>query len=228
MDGCQYVLGIAQIGLAHPGSGKRTGIDVRLGTTLSRVDDEQVELSDGETVPTCTVAWLTGVTPSPLIATLGLQLEHGRLVVDEQLRVPGHPDVFAGGDAAAVPDLTRPGNITPPIAQHALRQGRALARNVAASLDHGHARAYRHRNLGLVVDLGPGFAVANPLGVPLAGMPAKAIARGYHLVAMPRGANRIQVAADYLTGLGHSRPIVSLGLIDTERARFRESEHLPV
>lgn len=206
---------------------RRRGIEVRLGTTVTRVDDEEVELTDGETVPTCTLAWVTGVTASPLISDLGLRLDHGRLAVDAQLRVPGHPDVFAGGDAAAVPDLTRPGNPTPPIAQHAVRQGRTLAGNVAASLGHGTPSAYRHRNLGLVVDLGPGFAVANPLGVPLSGMPAKALTRGYHLAAMPRAANRAQVAADYLTGLGRSRPIVSLGLIDTERARFRHSEHLP-
>lgn len=73
----------------------------------------------------------------PLVAALGLELDRGRLVVDENLAVPGHPHVFAGGDAAAVPDLARPGRVTPPTAQHAARQGRALARNVAASLGHG-------------------------------------------------------------------------------------------
>jgi NADH dehydrogenase len=206
---------------------RRRGVDVRLGTTLTRVDDEAVTLSDGTAVPTRTVAWVTGVTASPLVAALGLPLTGGRLQVTAQLSVPGHPHVFAGGDAAGVPDLTRPGSITPPTAQHAVRQGRALARNVAASLGHGHARAYRHHNLGLVVDLGPGFAVANPLGLRLSGLPAKALTRGYHLAAMPRTANRAQIAADYVTGLDDARPVVALGLIDPARARFRESEHQP-
>ena len=97
--------------------------------------------------------------------------EKGRLKVEPDLQVPGHPDVFAAGDAAAVPDLTQPGKITPPTAQHAIRQGKALARNVAASLGYG-GKAYKHRNMGLVVDLGPRYAVANPLNVQLSGYPA--------------------------------------------------------
>lgn len=81
-----------------------------------------------------------------------------------------HPDVFAAGDAAAVPDLTQPGKITPPTAQHAIRQGKVLARNVAASLGYGKLKDYRHRNMGLVVDLGPHYAVESaersPFGLP--------------------------------------------------------------
>ena len=81
--------------------------------------------------------------------------------------------MFAAGDAAAVPDLTEPGKITPPTAQHATRQGKVLARNVAASLGHGTSKEYKHRNLGLVVDLGPWHAVANPLGLQLSGLPGQ-------------------------------------------------------
>lgn len=93
--------------------------------------------------------------------------------------MPGHPDVFAAGDAAAVPDLTQPGTITPPTAQHAVRQGKkALARNVAASLGFGTPKDYKHRNMGgLVVDLGPHKAVANPLNIQVSGLPAKAVTR---------------------------------------------------
>lgn len=142
------------------------GVDVRLQTTLTKVADDSVTLSDDTVFPARTVAWVTGVTPGPLVEALGLELDGGRLAVTQELIVPGHPDVFAGGDAAAVPDLARPGKITPPTAQHAVRQGHVLARNVAASLGRGRSRPYKHHDLGLVVDLGPGFAVANPLGVP--------------------------------------------------------------
>lgn len=203
------------------------GVDVRLQTTLTSVTDDSVTLSDETVLPTRTVAWVTGVTSSPLIEALGLELDRGRLVVTQDLAVPGHPQVFAGGDAAAVPDLARPGQVTPPTAQHAVRQGRALARNVAASLGRGRARPYKHHDLGLVVDLGPGFAVANPLGIQLTGLPAKALTRAYHLFAMPRASRRGHVALDYLTGSGRSRPVVSLGLVDSSRARFAASEHMP-
>ena len=116
---------------------RQRGVDVRLGLTLKEVHQGHVVLSDDSRVNARTVAWVTGVTAAPLIEKLGLPTEKGRLKVQTDLTVPGHPDVFAAGDAAAVPDVTQPGKITPPTAQHATRQGKTLARNVAASLGHG-------------------------------------------------------------------------------------------
>ena len=94
--------------------------------------------------------------------------------------------------------LTQPGKIAPPTAQRN-RQGKTLARNVAASLGYGEQKDYRHNDKGLVVDLGPRYAVANPLGVHLSGYPAKLVARAYHLYALPRLVNRWAVALAYLT-----------------------------
>lgn len=119
---------------------RRRGIDVRLGTTLKEAHADHVVLSDDSRIDTHTVAWVAGVTSAPLIETLGLPTEKGRLKVNADLQVPGHPEVFAAGDAAAVPDLTQPGKITPTNAQHATRQGKALARNVAASLARDRPR----------------------------------------------------------------------------------------
>lgn len=144
----------------------------------------------------------------------------------------GHPEVFACGDAAAVPDLTRPLSasaegarpdghhdghggdgfeLTPMTAQHATRQGEVAARNVAASLGHGTAHPYRHHDLGFAVDLGGVQAAANPLGVPLSGPLAGAVTRGYHLAAMP--GNRVRVAADWLLDAALPRQAVQLGLV---------------
>lgn len=187
------------------------GVDVRLGTTLKEVHADHVVLSDDSRIDTYTVAWVAGVTPSPLIATLGLETERGRLKVQADLQVPGHPEVFAAGDAAAVPDLTQPGKIAPPTAQHASRQGKALARNVAASLGYGQRKDYRHSDQGLVVDLGPRYAVANPLGVHLSGYAAKFVARAYHLYAIPRLVNRWAVALAYLTDVFFPRTVLSMG-----------------
>lgn len=187
------------------------GIEVQLGTTLKEVHADHVVLTDDSRVDTFTVAWVAGVTPSPLIATLGLQTERGRLTVQTDLQVPGHPDVFAAGDAAAVPDLTRPGTIAPPTAQHAVRQGKTLARNVAASLGYGKPKDYRHSDKGLVVDLGPRYAVANPLGVHLSGYPAKIVTRAYHLYALPRIVNRWAIAIAYLTDVFFPRTVLSMG-----------------
>ncbi|MDV3133109.1 NAD(P)/FAD-dependent oxidoreductase [Mycobacterium sp. 29Ha] len=207
---------------------KARGIDVRLGVTLAEVHAEHVVLSDDSLIRTHTVAWVTGVTGAPLIEKLGLPTERGRLKVTTELQVPGHPDVFGAGDAAAVPDVTQPGKITPPTAQHATRQGKALARNVAASLGFGKAKPYKHRNMGLVVDLGPRYAVANPLNVQLSGFPAKVVTRVYHIYAIPRFVNRWAVSLAYLTDVFFDRSVVSFGLSTQEDARFSTSEGIPM
>ena len=207
---------------------RQRGIDVRLGTTLKEVHSEHVVLSDDSQIDTRTVAWVTGVTGAPLIENLGLPTERGRLKVQADLQVPGHPDVFAAGDAAAVPDLTQPGEITPPTAQHAIRQGKVLARNIAASMGFGKAKDYRHRNMGLVVDLGPHYAVANPLNIHLSGYAAKFVTRMYHLYAIPRFVNRWAVSLAYLTDVFFDRSVVSVGLSTQDDARFSTSEGIPL
>ncbi|MER7982211.1 NAD(P)/FAD-dependent oxidoreductase [Streptomyces sp. NPDC095817] len=190
---------------------RERGVDVRTGTSVEEATPDGVRLSDGEFVDTRTLAWCVGVRPDPLVEGLGRPLERGRLLVDPFLQVPGHADVFACGDAAAVPDLEKPGEYTPMTAQHAWRQGKIAAHNVAASLGVGERRAYRHRDLGFTVDLGGVDAAANPLGVPLSGPLAGAVTRGYHLAAMP--ANRVRVAADWLLDAVLPRQSVQLGLV---------------
>ena len=207
---------------------KSRGIDVRLGVTLKDVHVEHVVFSDDSLIRTHTVAWVTGVTGAPLIEKLGLPTEKGRLKVQTDLQVPGHPDVFAAGDAAAVSDVTQPGKITPPTAQHATRQGKVLGHNVAASLGYGSTKNYKHRNMGLVVDLGPRHAVANPLNIQLSGFAAKFVTRAYHLQAIPRFVNRWAVSLAYLTDVFFDRSVVSMGLSTQEDAQFSASEGIPM
>lgn len=190
---------------------RERGVEIRLGTSVAEAMHDGVHLSDGDRVPTRSLIWCVGVRPDPLVADLGLDTRAGRLVVDEFLTVPGHPDVYACGDAAAVPDLTRPGEITGMTAQHATRQGATVARNIAASYGYGRRRAYKHHDLGFVVDLGGLDSAANPLGVPLRGFPAKVVTRGYHLLSMP--GNRVRVAADWLLDAVLPRSGVQLGLV---------------
>jgi NADH dehydrogenase len=191
---------------------RQRGVDVRMGTSVKEATHDGVLLTDGEFVETRTLVWCVGVRPDPLVESLGLPMEKGRLLVDPHLQVPGRPEVFSCGDVAAVPDLEKPGGYTPMTAQHAWRQGKVAAENVAASLGLGGARKpYRHRDLGFVVDLGGAKAAANPLGVTLSGVPAGAVTRGYHLAAMP--GNRVRVAADWLLDAVLPRQTVQLGLV---------------
>jgi NADH dehydrogenase len=190
---------------------RRRGVDVRLRTSVKAATPGGVHLTDGEFVPARSLVWCVGVRPDPLVEDLGLPTEKGRLVVDEYLTVPGYPEIFACGDAAAVPDLTRPGRTTPMTAQHAMRQGTLTARNLAASYGHGRPRPYRHHDLGFVVDLGGAQAAANPLGVPLSGPVAKSVTRGYHLLAVP--ANRTRIASEWVLDAALGRQSVQLGLV---------------
>ncbi|MFJ8110630.1 FAD-dependent oxidoreductase [Streptomyces sp. NPDC096132] len=190
---------------------RERGVEVRMGTSVKEATGDGVLLTDGEFVDTRTLVWCVGVRPDPLAESLGLPLERGRLLVEPTLRVPGRPEVFACGDAAAVPDLEQPGQYTPMTAQHAWRQGRVAGENVAASLSGGELRSYRHKDMGFVVDLGGVQAAANPLGVPLSGLPAGLVTRGYHLAALP--GNRVRVAADWLLDAVLPRQAVQLGLV---------------
>ncbi len=190
---------------------RQRGVDVRTGTSVEEATSTGVRLSDGEFVDSRTLVWCVGVRPDPLVEGVDRPIEQGRLLVDPYLQVPGHPEVFACGDAAAVPDLEKPGEYTAMTAQHAWRHGKVAGHNVAASLGVGNRRAYRHKDMGFTVDLGGVKAAANPLGVPLSGPIAGAVTRGYHLAAMP--GNRVRVAADWFLDAVLPRQAVQLGLV---------------
>lgn len=187
------------------------GVEVLTETSVQEATREGVRLTNGEFVPTRTLVWCVGVRPDPLVEQAGLPTRKGRLVVDPTLVVPGHPEVYACGDAAAVPDLTRQGEVTAMTAQHATRQGALAGRNVAASLGYGRQRRYKHHDLGFVVDLGGAQAAANPLRIPLSGWTAKLVTRGYHLLSMP--GNRIRTAIDWFLDAVLGRQSVQLGLV---------------
>jgi NADH dehydrogenase len=130
------------------------------------------------------------------------------------MEVPGAQGVYACGDCAAVPDLTRPGQVCGMTAQHAERQGKLVARNVAASLGRGTRREYKHHDLGFLVDLGGLAAAASPLNVPLSGPVANAITRGYHLYSM--SGNRMRVLTDWALNATTPAEPTSLAMISAE------------
>jgi NADH dehydrogenase len=193
---------------------RRRGVEVRTGQSVAEAGDGYVQLTTGEKVPTQALIWCVGVRPDPFVDGLNMATNRGRLVVDEFMAVPGAPDIYACGDCAAVPDLTRPGQICGMTAQHAQRQGKLVARNVAASLGMGTAQPYRHHDLGFLVDLGGLAAAANPLHVPLSGPPANAVTRGYHLSAM--SGNRLRVLTDWTLNLVTAPEPTSLGVISAQ------------
>ena len=209
---------------------KGRGVDVRLGTSIKEVDGARTTLTDGTVLERATVIWCAGVTANPLVSELGLPTDHGKLAVTSELNVGGHDELYAIGDAAAVPDLTKPPGedgrppICPPTAQPAMRQAPAAARNIAASLGYGTAKPYRHHDLGLVVDLGGPAAAATPLGVHMNGRLAKLVTRGYHLYALPSFERRLRVAVEWAFAARNVTDSVAFGLVSPENALITRAE----
>jgi NADH:ubiquinone reductase (H+-translocating) len=194
------------------------GIDVRLGTTLEELTASSARISTGETVPARTVVWTAGVVPHPSSRNLGLPLdERGRIPVDDHLRVKGEDDVWAVGDAAAVPDPAHPGRPCPPTSQHAIRQGRTAGRNVAASLGVGESSPFTYKTLGTFVNLGRYKAVARVGPLTLRGFPAWWLARTYHVSQIPGTARKVRAVMDWTVGLPFKRDIAEVGSIGHPR-----------
>jgi NADH dehydrogenase len=191
----------------------RRGIDIRVGTTLEEVEPHGVRLSDGEHLLTSTVVWTAGVRANPLLPQLGLPVdERGRVPVDEALRVSPMSPVWALGDCAAVPNAATPGRTDPPTSQHALRQARRLAKNLA-----GEPRPYRYRMLGEVATLGRYKGIANVLGVHFRGFLGWWITRTYHLYQLPLFSRKLRVVTDWTVALFFRRDIAQLGSLGHPR-----------
>jgi NADH dehydrogenase len=188
-------------------------MEIRAGTMLGSADADSVTLSTGERVPTKLLCWTAGVMPAPAVAKLGLPLSaEGRIEVDDTMRVAGRSNVWAIGDAAAVPDPAKHRRSpSPPTCQHAIRQGRRVAENVAATLGGHRPKPFRYRTLGVFVDMGQHKAVATVLGVRLRGFPAWFAARTYHLMMMPGVARQVRLAFDWTVGLVFGRASAELG-----------------
>lgn len=146
-------------------------VEIRVNTKVVRVEDGAVELSDGSRISAQTVIWTVGTGPNPLIAALPCKFERGRLVTDEFLELPGWPGVWALGDCAYVTDR-KTGQAYPQTAQHAVRQGRIVAKNVIAAIRGGTKRPFSYSTLGLLASIGRRTGVANILGVNFSGFVA--------------------------------------------------------
>lgn len=191
-----------------------SGFEVHLNTTLESIEDGTAKLSDGTEFTTDTVVWTAGVKPHPLLAETGLPVDkRGRALCSTTLLVEGTSNVFAAGDCASVPDISRKGGGEPcaPSAQHASRQARRLAKNIVALLRGGKPRRYRHAYAGSVASLGLYRGVAEIYGVKVKGAKAWALHRAYHLATMPTMHRKTRIAFDWLLSLPFRRQVVAMG-----------------
>ena len=199
-------------------------IRLALNTRLESCVGGQVVLSDGTTFESDTIVWTAGVKANPALEGFGLPLDdRGRLTCRADLRVEGLDGVWGAGDACAVPDLTTPGQLCGPSAQHAVRQAKVLADNIVATLRGKPVSDYRHAYAGSVASLGLHKGVAQVYGIKLKGWPAWFMHRTYHLSRVPTLNRKIRVVADWTLALFFSREIVSLGSFAQPFREFEEA-----
>jgi NADH dehydrogenase len=147
-----------------------------------------------------TLIWTAGTAAHPLLAALPVPNERGRIRVDECLQVVGVSGLWAVGDCALVPDALT-GGFHPPSAQHAIREGRAAARNVVAEVEGGRKRPFRFSALGRLATIGRRTGVANIFGINFSGFFAWWLWRAVYLSKLPRLEKKVRVALDWTLDL---------------------------
>ncbi len=195
------------------------GVEVLLNSRVASVDDHLVTLDDGSVIPAQTVIWTVGNAINPLLGELPCATTKGRVCVDEALEIAEWPGVWVLGDAAYAidPNTKEP---YPATAQHALRQGKVVAKNVVASLRGGKKKPFRFQTLGQLATIGRRAGVASVLGFQFSGFPAWFMWRTIYLAKLPRFEKKVRVAVDWTLDLFFSKDLVQLS---TPTARAKES-----
>jgi NADH:quinone reductase (non-electrogenic) len=176
------------------------GVEIRVNTKVLSVAGSRIELSDGSSIMADTLVWTAGSSPNPLIASIACEKTGGRVCVNENLEVAGSPGVWALGDCAMVPDR-KCGGFCPPTAQHALRQGKVVADNIAASITGGTSRPFNFKTVGQLAAIGRRTGVARIFGVKFSGFIAWWLWRTIYLSKLPRLEKKIRVALDWTLDL---------------------------
>lgn len=201
---------------------RRRGVDVRLNTRLASAAQGTVRLDDGTELSAGTLVWAAGVRASRLGVAAGLPTDKtGRIFTGADLAVTGMPGVFAAGDIAAVPDLSKPGEFCAPNAQHAVRQSKVLAGNITAYLRGGQLKPYRHAYIGSVAGLGHHQGVAQVYGIRLTGFAGWMAHRVYHLFWVPTFSHKARVLADWTLALFFRRETAQLTSLEHPDDDFR-------
>ena len=199
---------------------RKAGVEVRLQTRVAGASADGVRLDRGDPIATRTLVWATGVAPNPFVAASPLPTDgRGFVQVDAHLKVFDNQGVWALGDCAVVPDVLHPGRTHPATAQHAVREGRQLARNIVAAIRGEPTQPFRYKTLGQMATLGHhnGVGVVGPIRVW--GFVGWALWRAYYLWHLPRLDKRIRVAMDWTLDLVFPRDISQIQTHTAERMR---------
>jgi NADH dehydrogenase len=176
------------------------GVEILTRARVAGYENGCVLISDGGSVPASTLVWTAGNTGNPLVVGLSLPNRGGRLLVNEYLKVENTPGIWALGDCAMVPNPLTNG-FHPATAQHALRQGRIVARNLVAEIAGTKKKPFRFSMLGQLAPIGRRTGVANIFGMKFSGFFAWWLWRTIYLCKLPRLEKKVRVALDWTLDL---------------------------
>jgi NADH dehydrogenase len=177
------------------------GVEILLNTRVKGMTEDIVSLAHHDPVACCTLVWTAGTVPSPIISSIPCAKENGRIGVNSFLQVRGWRDVWAVGDCAFVPDIRNPGHAHPPTAQHAIREGKLVAQNIAATISGRSLRSFSFRTIGLLASLGRRTGVARIFGFNFSGFFAWWMWRTVYLSKLPGLDKKVRVAFDWTLDL---------------------------
>ena len=179
----------------------RRGVEICLNTRVTSMNEKEIFLTGGTSMPASTLVWTAGTVPNPLVSSLPCAKESGRVLVNEFLQVTGWPGVWAVGDCGFIPDARHPGKSHPPTAQHAIREGRVVAHNIAASLYRRPLRSFSFKTIGLLASIGRRRGVARIFGFNFSGFFAWWLWRTIYLSKLPGLDKKIRVAFEWTLDL---------------------------
>ena len=197
------------------------GVNIRDNTFVDRIDGTRVFLRGGETIDAETVVVAAGVTPSPIVKELPLaKSKRGAIEVDATMRSKQRPEVWALGDCASIPSPE--GKPYPPLAQHALREAKVLARNIVSVVRDGEKaklEPFVYETKGLLAALGHYRGVGQIKKFRIYGFLAWWVWRSYYLFQMPQWSRRIRIMIDWTVALLFHNDVVQLDQIREKDAR---------
>ena len=185
------------------------GIEFVLNTRVAGATPGGVLIEDAPEIPARTIVWTAGNQPNPMLQTLPVERNRaGAVIAESTLQVKGHQNIWVVGDCAEIPDPDHEGTTYPPTAQHAIREGRAAAGNIAAALKGRPLKPFRFRALGMLVPLGHRTGVAEIRGLRFSGLLAWLMWRGVYLALLPGLEKKVRVLFDWMIDLFFPRDTV--------------------
>ena len=189
------------------GALEKRGVEVQTGDVVESISPTRVKLKSGDELEAHTLVWGAGLQGNELVRSLGLELERGnRIAVDEELRIPSHPEVYAVGDVAAITDA-KTEQVLPQLGSVALQSGEHAGETIAKLIAGKETKPFKYRDKGTMAAIGRGSAVVQMLGGKTMKGKAASLAWGtVHLALLPTNEDRAKAVVDWAgAGLTHQR-----------------------